>query len=286
MPIIFNGSEELAYRDPACIYVDGVYHLFFTVSEKSGGYMYNFLAHAESRDLKRGFTVPRIITRRDKNLNFCSPGSITKVGDRYIICVTSYPMPEPYSVKWIANDTARLFFIETADFKSFSEPKRIFPKGVSCTDEGRMIDPFLVTDINDEGRYILLFKQNGVSMSESRDLVNWNYLGHVDGGENACIVKEDGKYILIHSPENGIGVKVSENLTDWCDEGLFLPKEVECEWASGRLTAAFAMKNVQKDIPYKYIVFFHGSRADSYPETHGAASLAMYYTNDFKEYIF
>ncbi len=37
---------------------------------------------------------------------------------------------------------------------------------------------------------------------------------------------------------------------------------------------------------YRYIVFFHGSRADSYPETHGAASLAYAYTNDFEQYYF
>ncbi len=285
MPIIFHGNEKLAYRDPACIYKDGTYHLFFTVSEKCDGYMYNFLAHSESSDLV-SFSDPKIITKKDKNLNFCSPGSILKVGDRYIISVTSYPMPEPYSVKWIANDEARLYFIETKDFLEFSEPKRIYPKGDDCEDEGRMIDPFLLKDKDDSERYILLFKQNGVSMSDSRDLKSWNYLGRVDGGENACIVVEDGRYILIHSPENGIGVKISENLTDWQDIGLFMPKESHSDWASGRLTAAFAMRCPDADAPYKYIVFFHGSRADSYPETHGAASLAMYYTNDFKEYIF
>ncbi len=51
-------------------------------------------------------------------------------------------------------------------------------------------------------------------------------------------------------------------------------------------TAAFAMENPDKASPYKYIVFFHGSRSDSYPETHGSATLAYYYTNDFQSYIF
>ena len=282
MPIIFSGNEKVAYRDPACIYADGIYHLFFTVSEKQDGYMYNFLAHSESADLK-SFTEPKIITERDKNKNFCSPGCVMRIGDRYLICVTSYPMPEPYSVRWYADDTARLYFIETKDFREFSEPKRIYPKGKDCDDEGRMIDPYL---LEDAGRYLLFFKQNGVSISESHDLENWNYLGRVDGGENACIIEDCGKYTMLHSPENGIGIKTSENLTDWRDEGVFLPKESHKPWASGRLTAAFAMKNPKSDAPYKYIVFFHGSRADSYPETHGAASLAMYSTNDFKEYVF
>jgi len=31
---------------------------------------------------------------------------------------------------------------------------------------------------------------------------------------------------------------------------------------------------------YKYVMFFHGSR-NVYPETHGNASLAMVFTDDF-----
>ena len=43
MPIIFEGSEKRAYRDPACYFYGGEYHLFFTVSEKDNGYMYKIL---------------------------------------------------------------------------------------------------------------------------------------------------------------------------------------------------------------------------------------------------
>ena len=38
--IIFNGNDKFAYRDPTCFYKDGTYYLFYTVSEKDGGYMY------------------------------------------------------------------------------------------------------------------------------------------------------------------------------------------------------------------------------------------------------
>ena len=37
MPVIFKGSENIAYRDPACYYYNGEYHLFFTFSEKENG---------------------------------------------------------------------------------------------------------------------------------------------------------------------------------------------------------------------------------------------------------
>ena len=32
--IIFKGNETVAYRDPACYYFEGRYHLFFTLSIK------------------------------------------------------------------------------------------------------------------------------------------------------------------------------------------------------------------------------------------------------------
>lgn len=285
MPIIFEGTPKLAYRDPTCICVDGRYHLFFTVSEKENGYMYNYVAYSKSEDLVN-FSDPILLTEKDSAKNFCSPGNIIAVGNRYRICVTSYPMPFPFSQKGYADETARLFWIDTEDFVHFSEPKRIFPKGSSCADEGRMIDPFVLEDKDQQGRYLLFFKQNGVSMSESYDLENWNYLGHIEGGENACVLVEDGLYHLIHSPHNGIGHKTSKDLVDWTDCGVCLPKVTEQAWAAGRLTAAFAMKNENPKIEYRYIVFCHGSRKESMPETHGDASLAMCYTDDFTEYFF
>ena len=42
--VLFKGSEEIAYRDPACCFFEGKYHLFFTLSIKKEGYMYNHVA--------------------------------------------------------------------------------------------------------------------------------------------------------------------------------------------------------------------------------------------------
>ena len=285
MPILLKGNETLAYRDPTCIFVDGTYHLFFTVSKKENGYMYNFVGHSASKDLKT-FSEVTILTEKDPRKNFCSPGNVLRVGEYYRIFICSYPMPKPWTEMSYADESARLFFIETTDFVTFSSPKKIYAKGLDCADEGRMIDPFVLEDQNQKGRYLLFFKQNGVSVSESYDLHNWRYLGSADGGENACVLVEDGTYLLLHSPHNGIGLKKSDDLSVWQDCGTVLPKESNEEWANGRLTAAFAMKNEDPTIPYRYIVFFHGSKKDAHPETHGAASLAMYYTNDFKTYIF
>jgi hypothetical protein len=110
-------------------------------------------------------------------------------------------------------------------------------------------------------------------------------MGHTDGGENACVIKDGDRYLLLHSPQNGIGIKTSYDLTKWKDIGTYTLEQQNWEFASGRLTAAFAMPTVL-ECGYRYIVFFHGSRADSFPETHGSASLAFAYTNDFETYFF
>ena len=281
MPIIFNGDEKLAYRDPACCFYRGEYHLFFTVSEKDGGYMYNRVAHSVSKDLK-SFSPPQLITERNNETNYCSPGNVIKVGEEYYISVTSYPMRVPFIEKDCADATARLFFIKTRDFESFSDPLRIYPKGRDNPDEGRMIDPFVFKNGEE---YLLFFKQNGVSLSCSRDLKSWEYLGHTDGGENACVIADGDRFLLIHSPDNGIGIKESRDLKSWQDIGIYTLEQDKWEFASGRLTAAFAMPS-ETDCGYKYILFFHGSKKGSYPETHGAASLAMAFTNDFKSFVF
>jgi len=145
-----------------------------------------------------------------------------------------------------------------------------------------MIDPFVFSDGN---VYHLFFKQNGVSVSHSTDLENWTFMGNIDGGENACVIRDGGRYLLIHSPENGIGIKESCDLKEWKDIGIYTLDQEHWDFAGGRLTAAFAMP-AEHACGWKYIVFFHGSRADSKPETHGAASLAFIYTNDFKTYHF
>ncbi len=85
VPIIFEGNEKFAYRDPTCYYYEGNYHLFFTISEKENGYMYNRVAHSVSKDL-RHFTSPEMITEKDHSKNFCSPGNAR----RGIACVCLY----------------------------------------------------------------------------------------------------------------------------------------------------------------------------------------------------
>lgn len=279
--IIFKGNDKFAYRDPACFYKDGTYYLFFTVSEKDNGYMYNRIGLSKSTDLKN-WTEPEILTEKNYNTNYCSPGNIIEKDGEYILCFTSYPMPYPFKEKSWANENARLFTMKTKDFKTFTEPEILNPKtGTPNSEIGRMIDPFL---IKKGDYYYIYFKQNGVSYSRSKDLVNWEFIGNTKGGENACVIEKDGGYMLIHSPENGIGFAKSKDLEKWEDMGSTTLKQNEWEWAQGRLTAAFAME-APKDFKYKYIIFFHGSK-NVFPETHGNATVAMTFTDNFEEFYY
>ena len=270
---ILRGSETVAYRDPACIYAGGVYRLFFTLSVKKDGYMYNSLALSESKDLEH-WSEPRQITRDSLSENYCSPGNILCHNGEYLICVSSYPMPLPFAQRPYADETARLYFIRTADFVHFSSPELIRAKGdVPMEDMGRMIDPYVFRDRDDPALFHLFFKQNGVSHAHSRDLQNWVYDGHIDGGENACVVLKDGIYHLFHSPANGIGHKISRDLITWEDCGIMTLEQDRWDWAQGRLTAGFVMEHPQET--GKYLLFFHGSRRDVFPETHGEAVLGL-----------
>ena len=279
--VIFEGNDRFAYRDPACIFYKGKYYLFFTVSEKEDGYMYNRVGMSTSGDLKT-WTAPRLLTEKNRNTNFCSPGNIIRDGDEFVLCLTSYPMPEPFALRSWADDTARLFTMRTRDFEFFTPPALLNPKGDTKAEAlGRMIDPFILP-VGQE--YYLFYKQNGVSLSRSRDLKTWEYLGHAEGGENACVIEKDGGYLLVHSPKNGIAFSRSSDLKNWELLGVHCLNQKEWPWAEGRLTAGFVME-APEHAPYRYLLFFHGSR-NIEPETHGNASLALAFSNDLNTFFY
>lgn len=280
---IFCGDNFRAYRDPACFYHDGKFYLFMTYGEKDDTFMYNMVAMSVSTDLVC-WSEPEILTERNRNLNFCSPGNIIKVGDEYILTITSYPLPEPYKKRFYATDDARIFTMKTKDFKDFTKPELIMAKGdMRVREMGRMIDPYIFRDKDDFKKFYLFFKQNGVSMSHSSDLLHWEFDGFSEGGENACVIVKDDEYYLIHSPDDGIGIKKSRNLREWEDLGITKLGKDHWEWASGRLTAGFLME-APEGFSYKYILFFHGSKKEIEPETHGGASIGIAFTDDLKNY--
>lgn len=259
-PVLFRGNATTAYRDPAAICHDGWFYLYFTKTcIETNKQVYQYTAWSKSRDLAN-WTEPKTFTPRDQNLNFSSPGNVIRLGDEWVLCLQTYPRPnaEPYG-----NKTARLWVMRSKDLENWSAPELLRVKGPDVPVEkmGRMIDPFLLADKDDPGKWWCFYKQNGVSTSWSRDLKTWTFAGSADAGENTCVIVDGNEYALFHSPSNGIGVKRSKDLKTWRDCGLLTLGQKDWPWAQGRLTAGFVLD--ARKVTGKYLMFFHGS---DYPE--------------------
>jgi hypothetical protein len=142
---------------------------------------------------------------------------------------------------------------------------------------GRMIDPYLVEDHREPGKWWCFFKQEGISRAWTRDLENWTYAGRCDGGENVCIVHDGREYVLFDSPENGIGVRRSADLEHWGPRTLLTLGQANWPWAQGRLTAGFVLDAHEVTGVGKYLMFFHGTGPEDERtifDTHACIGLA------------
>lgn len=283
-PILFRGDSTTAYRDPAAVYHGGAIHLFFTlVKTESDGTVFLYTAQSTSHDL-RNWSPVKILTPRDRALNYSSPGNIVRMNDQWVMCLQTYPRQNGEK---FANADARVFVMRSNDLENWSEPELLRVKGDDVPREqmGRMIDPYLLQDKIDAGRWWCFYKQNGVSMSWSEDLRKWNYAGHAEAGENVCVLVEGGEYVLFHSPENGIGVKRSNDLRSWRDEALLTLGQKEWPWAQGRLTAGFVIDLRHAPEFGKYVMFFHGTGPEDERvifDTHACIGIA--WSDDLKNW--
>ena len=281
-PIIFKGDATTAYRDPAVIYSDGVFHLYFTLAKiEPDGKPYLYTAWSRSTNLAQ-WTKPRIFTPRDLSLNFSSPGNVIRFRNEWVLCHQTYPRPN--GQKHGSSD-ARVWTRRSRDLENWSEPELFRVKGPDVPQEkmGRMIDPFLLEDKDDPGKWWCFFKQNGASMSWSRDLTNWTYSGRLEAGENVCVLVVAGEYVMFHSPGNGIGMKRSPDLKTWRDDGLITLGQKEWPWAKGRLTAGFVLDLKSDPLIGKYLMFFHGSGPeDERTMFDSFASIGIAWSDDLK----
>lgn len=280
-PVIFEGNSKYAFRDPAVVYYKNTFYLFFTLSEyaSDGGY-FNMIAFSKSTDLIF-WTFPEIISPRNRDLNYSSPGNIIRFNNEWIICFQSYPTP---GLEKFGNSSCRLFIMKSKNLEDWDKPELLKVKGndIPVSDMGRMIDPYLIRDDKD-GKWWCFYKQNGVSMSYSYDLKNWTYVGRRDAGENVTIIRQDDEYVMFHSPKNGIGVKRSKSLDDWGEDVQLLTLgQSQWDWAKGRITAATVIDLKKEPGINKYLMFFHGSIDNSLitNEAHGEASLAIAWSDD------
>jgi len=263
-PILFKGDSVTAFRNPAVLYFDNKFYLFFSFVEvENDGKVFRYTAWSASKDLRK-WSAPVKITPRDQKLNYCAPGNVIRVQDEWILSFQKYPrlglhinQPERYG-----DSTSRIFISRSRDLDKWSEPELLKVKGNNVSEEnmGRMIDPYLVEDKDEKGKYWCFYKQRGVSMSYSYDLKNWVFFGSAESGENVCVLVENDEYIMFHSPSNGIGILKSKDLRNWEKWGnLITLGQSGWNWAKGRITAGVVIN--LKDVAgiENYLMFFHGS---------------------------
>lgn len=255
-PILLKGDAKTAWRDPSVWFENGIFYLFFTLVEtEPDGKVFLYLATTETDDLIH-FSPVRKLTLRDQRLNFSSPGNIVQFQDKYWLCCQTYCRENGEK---FGNANSRIWLLTSTDLKNWTEPELIRVKGdIPVEEMGRMIDPFLIQ--NKTGEWFCFFKQNGVSFSSSPDLKHWTFLGNTDCGENVCIIPDGNSYRLWHSPDNGIGEKISNDLIHWQDTGkLITLGQKEWAWARGRLTAGMVLDLRHEPSVGKALLFFHGT---------------------------
>jgi hypothetical protein len=262
-PVLFRGNATVAYRDPAAIYHNGWFYLYFTMTRiEAPGQVFQYVAWSKSRDLAH-WTEPRTFTPRDNRLNYGSPGDVIRFDGKWVLCVQTYP--RPHGEKY-GNNSARIWILRSDDLEHWGNPELLRVKGPQVPIEhmGRMIDPFLLEDKDEPGKWCCFFKQNGIiRRSWSRDLRIWTFAGSVKAGENPCVIVAGDRYILFYSPDDGIGVKSSPNLKTWKDIALLTLGQKNWAWARGRVTAGFVLDARRIPGVGNYLMFFHGS---DYPE--------------------
>lgn len=263
-PVLFRGDAKTAYRDPAVLYDKGTFYLYFTLSEtEADGKVYMYTAFAKSRDLVQ-WTAPKKITVRDQNLDFSSPGNIIRFKNEWVLCLQTYPRPNYTADQMPRYGTkdSRVFIMRSQDLETWSPPELLKVKGptVPEAEMGRMIDPYLLEDKDEPGKYWCFYKQNGVSRSYSRDLKTWTFVGAAEAGENVCVLTQNHEYLLFNSPPNGISIKTSKDLKTWHDRGTLITLGQEkWDWAKGRLSAGTVLDLTKVPGINKYLMFFHGS---------------------------
>ena len=113
-PILFVGDAKTAYRDPAAIYHDGTFYLYFTIGKiEPDKSIYWYTAWAKSRDMTH-WTDPKIFTPRDQTKNFANPGCVVRDGESWALCLQTYPTP---SGRGYGDHTARIWTMRSRNLE-------------------------------------------------------------------------------------------------------------------------------------------------------------------------
>ena len=147
-PIILKGTATTAYRDPLLIHHNGLFYLYYSyVLQEEDNLIYWYVALSTSTDLKT-WTPPRILTPKDQNLNYSSPGNILRIGDEWVMSLQTYPIANFRRGDRLrfCDDRARVFTMRSKDLLTWSASELIRVKGphVPESEMGKMIDPYIL----------------------------------------------------------------------------------------------------------------------------------------------
>lgn len=267
-PILLMGDDKTAFRDPAVIYENGKFYMFYSyVLTEENENIYWYVAMSQSEDLVN-WSFPKIITEKNQSKNFASPGDIIRYKDEWVLCMQTYVMPgytrrDPLR---FGNEDCRIWITRSKNLENWSEPEMLYVRGPGV-DPGEMIDSYLVEDKDEKGKWWCFYKgrldmnhkRKGAVYSYSYDLKNWTYVGGIQAGENVCVWTQNDEYYLMHSPEIGMGLLKSQDLRKW--EVVFENEvlgQKNWPWANQRVTAGFVLDMRDNPAIGKYLLFFHG----------------------------
>ncbi len=272
--LLFEQTKKYSYRDPAAYIENGTIYLFFTLVENTPERQYFYVAMSQSKDFVN-WSKPEILTEKDNLKNYSSPGNVIKCNGEYYLCLQTYPRKDS---QIYGNENSRIYTMKSKDLLTWEKPVLLKVKGnIPEEDMGRMIDPYILCE---EDKFICFFKQNGVSFSISENLVNWQYQGFADCGENVCVLKEKDEYLIFNSPKNGINIMSTKDFKSFKNiRTLYLNQENKT-WAKDRITAGFVI-DASSISPHKYAMFYHGDNEDDYLF---GASLAVAFSDDLADW--
>lgn len=289
-------NANTGFRDPTAIFHDGLCYLFYThVELAEDGWTYMRIGLSISDDLVH-WQPPRLLTARDRRLNYSSPGCILPIGDEFVMCLQTYPTWGNPAGNHFGNASSRIYLTRSRDLLHWSQPElmRVHGDNVPEAEMGRMIDPYIIEDTHQKGHYWVFYKQHprGVphertqqgypveymSFSSTDDLVHFRYEGYTRCGENVCVLPTDDGYRIYHSPQNGIATLKTRDFSTFEEEESPLTLgQSTWPWASARLTAGFVLDGTKEPGVQRYLLFFHGDTPHAFPFS---ASLGMAWSRD------
>ena len=121
-----------------------------------------------------------------------------------------------------------------------------------------------------------------LNLSWSYDLRHWTWFTRADSEESYCMLTEEDGYVLIDSPDNGVGMKLSPDLVHWHQIGVYTLGQRRWPWAQGRLSGGQVIDLRHVPEVGKYVMVFHGCTPEGKiaSNVHGAASLGLAWSDD------